>query len=62
MLHRIFNASNVLGTLSFLAMIAIPGAVEGGNYILALMLIAVFAVCAHLAVREDGKWKRRKMR
>lgn len=54
-MHRIFNASDVFGTVAFLAMIAAPGAVEGGSYILALLLIAVFVGCAHLSIREEGK-------
>jgi len=54
--HRV-NLSSVLGTVSFLSMLAVPGAAEGGNYILALVLTAVFAGCAHLAVREDGSRK-----
>ncbi len=52
--HRI-NASGVLGGISFLSMLLAPGAVEGGNYILALLLIVVFAGCSHLSIREEGK-------
>ena len=31
MTHRIFHASNVLGTIAFLAMLAAPGDMGGGN-------------------------------
>lgn len=54
---RIFNLSNILGAAAFLAMIAVPGAVEGGMYITAVVLVVVFAVCAHLSIREDGRGK-----
>lgn len=54
---RIFNLSNILGAAAFLAMIAAPGAVEGGMYITAVVLVVVFAVCAHLSIREDGRGK-----
>lgn len=54
-LRRIFNASNVLGTVAFIAMIAAPGAVESGSYIMALLFIAVFAGCSYLSIKEDGK-------
>ena len=55
--HRIFNASNVLGTIALLAMITAPGAVEGEMYITAVVLVVIFAVCANLSIREDGKRK-----
>lgn len=57
MTHKMFNASNLLGAAAFLAMILAPGAVEGGNYILAVALIAAMAVCAYLSDRESGKRK-----
>ena len=53
--YKIFNASNVLGAISFMAMIAVPGAVEGEMYIAAIVLLAVFAGCAYLSMKEDGK-------
>lgn len=53
--HRVLNASNVFGAIAYLAMILAPGAVEGGNYILAILLVAAVAVFGHLAVKEDGK-------
>lgn len=55
MTHRIFNASNVLGTISFFAMIGATGAVESGMYITAVALVVIFAVCAYLSIREEGK-------
>lgn len=55
MLHRIFNASNIFGAIAFLATIAAPGAVESEMYITAVVLVAIFAVCAHLSIREDGR-------
>lgn len=51
------NMSNVLGAISFLAMIAAPGAVEGEMYITAITLIAICGICAHLSMKEDGKRK-----
>ena len=53
--YRIFNAGNVLGAIAFLAMIAIPGAMEGGMYITAIALTAVFGAGAYLSIRESGK-------
>ena len=53
-MRRVFNAGNVLSVAAFLAMIAVPAACEAGMYITAAALTAVFAVCAHLAVRELG--------
>lgn len=52
--HRI-DAGSILGGISFVSMLLAPGAVEGGSYILALLLILVFAGCAHLSIPEDGK-------
>lgn len=49
------NASNVLGAIAFLAMIAATGAVEGGMYMTAMALTAIFGICAHLSIKEDGK-------
>lgn len=53
MTHKILNASNVFGTIGFLAMIAATGA--GENLPLGLLFTAIFGVCMHLAVKEDGK-------
>lgn len=57
MTHRIFNAGNVLGGTAFLAMIAVPGAVESGMYITAAVLIVILIASAYLAIREEGKRK-----
>lgn len=53
--HKIINASNVFGAIAFLAMLAVPGAVEGGMYITAAVLIAILVVCAYLSIKEDRK-------
>ena len=53
-MRKIFNADSVLGAVAFLAMISVPAACEGGMYMTAAALTAVFAVCAFLAVRELG--------
>lgn len=54
MTHKIFNASNIFGATAFFALIAATGAVEGEMYITALALLAVFAGCAYLSIRENG--------
>ena len=53
--HRIFNAGNIFGAIAFLAMLAAPGAVEGGMYITAAVLVAIFAACAYLSIKENRK-------
>lgn len=53
--YKVFNASSILGAVAFFALILAPGAAEGGNYILSLVLIAVFGICAHLSIKEDGR-------
>lgn len=55
MIHRIFNASNVLGGIAFLAMIAATGAAD--RLLLAIALTGIFAGCTYLSIREDGKNK-----
>ena len=57
MTHKILNASNIFGATAFLSMLAAPAAVEGEMYITAAVLVAIFAGCAHLSIREDGKRK-----
>ncbi len=53
--RKIFNASNVFGTIAFFdLLIAIPGTVEE-NPLLTVALVAVFAICIYLAMKEDGK-------
>lgn len=58
--HKIWNASNVLGGIAFLSMIAAVGAAEwaienNGTYWTTMAFIAVLAVCAYLSIKEDGK-------
>ncbi len=48
------DASYVLGAISFFAMIAATGE---GNPLLSLICTAIFAICAYLALKEDGKRK-----
>lgn len=48
------NLSGVLGTVAFLAVLLVPGFVEE-NPIGCLLMVAVFAVCIYLALKEDGK-------
>ncbi len=60
MVHKIFNASDILGAIAFLAMLAAPGAWDGaiesgGPYIFPVALTAMIPVCAYLAMKEDGK-------
>ncbi len=52
---KIINLSNILWTASFFAMLAVAGAVDGERYITAIVLMAVFAVCAYLSMKEDGQ-------
>ena len=53
--RKILNASNLLGAIAFLDMsIAIPGTVDE-NPVLTMALIAAFALCVYLAMKEDGK-------
>lgn len=54
-MRKVLNASNVLGAIAFLAMIAVTGAVEGGMYMTAIALTAIFGICTYLSIREDGK-------
>ena len=49
------DLSGILGSIAFLAMLAAPGAVEGGMYITAAVLVAIFAACACLSIKENGK-------
>ena len=49
------NLSNILGAIAFIAMLAIPGAVEGEMYMAAIALTAACGTCAYLSIREDGK-------
>lgn len=49
------DLSGILGAIAFLAMLAAPGAVEGGMYITAAVLVATSAACACLSIKENGK-------
>ena len=51
-MRRVFSSSNVLGAIAILAMVGATGA--GDSLVSGLLLTAVFAVCAHLSIREDG--------
>lgn len=57
MTHKVFNASNILGTIAFAAIVLVAAACEGEMYITAIVLLAVFAGCAYLAMKEDGQIK-----
>lgn len=57
MTRKIFNTSNILGAVAIAAMIAAIVAVENEMYITAAVLLAVFAGCAYLAMKEDGQIK-----
>lgn len=50
------DVSYVLGAVAVLAMIAATGTIEE-NPLLSLICTAVFAVCTHLSIQEDGKRK-----
>lgn len=55
MTHKIFNLSNVLGSIAFILLLLIPGAVEAEQHIGAFIMIIAMAVFAHLSMKEDGK-------
>lgn len=57
MTHKIFNASNMFGAITFFAMIGAPAAYEGGMYITSVVLIGIMAACACLSIREEDKRK-----
>lgn len=48
------DAGFILGAIAILAMIAAAGTAEG-NPLLSLICTAVFAGCAYLSTKEDGK-------
>lgn len=54
-MRKILNAGNLLGALAFLALLAIPGAVEAGMYLTTAALGAILVGCAWMASRESGK-------
>ncbi len=53
--YKIFNASNILGAIAFMAMMFVPAAYEGEMYITAVVLLATFAGCSYLSMKEDGQ-------
>lgn len=57
MTHKIFNASNLFSAIAFLALLTAPAACEGEMYITSIVSVVIFAISAHLAIREDGKRK-----
>lgn len=57
MTHKVFNASNILGAIAFMAMLGVAAAVESGMYIIAVVLLCIFAGCAYLSMKEDGQIK-----
>lgn len=57
MLYRIFNLRNIYGTIAFVSLICIIGAMEAEMYVTAVALVVVFAVTAYLSMKENGKIK-----
>lgn len=62
MTNKIWNASNVLGGIAFLAMIAAVGSAEwaienDGTYWTTMAFIVALSVCAYLSIKEDGKMR-----
>lgn len=51
--------SIVLGLISFACLMLAPAAVEGENYILAVVMIVVMGLSAYGAMREEGLIKRK---
>ncbi|MBO5853148.1 MAG: hypothetical protein J6Q61_00250 [Bacteroidales bacterium] len=49
------NLSNILGAISFLTLICIPGAVEAEMYVTAVIMIAIMGLSAYFALKEDGQ-------
>lgn len=62
MTHKVWNASNVLGSIAFLALLfalgAWVGAIENsGPYIMPVAITAAIPILAYLSIKEDGKRK-----
>lgn len=53
-MRKIINSSNVLGCVSFISLLCIPGAVESEMYVTAVVLIAIMGLSAFFAMKEDG--------
>lgn len=61
-MRKVVNASNVLGAIAFLSMIAAVGSAEwaienDGTYWTTMAFIVVLAGCAYLSMKEDGKMR-----
>lgn len=54
-MRKIMNLSNILGAISFLTLICIPGAVEAEMYVTAVIMIAIMGLSAYFALKEDGQ-------
>ena len=54
-MNKIFNASNILGIIAFVAMILVAAAYEGDSYVMAVAFLVIFAGCAYLSMKEDGQ-------
>lgn len=54
MVHKVLNASNVLGAMALFALILAPAFAEE-NPIMAMVMALAFGICAHLSIKEDGK-------
>lgn len=62
MTHKVWNASNVLGSIAFFALLfalgAWVGAIEnGGPYIMPVVMTAAIPILVYLSIKEDGKRK-----
>ena len=53
-MHEIFNIVNVLGTISLIFLLLAVGFGGGGHFFISLGCMAVFAITANIAVKEDG--------
>lgn len=57
-MRKIINSSNVLGSIAFISLLCIPGAVESEMYITSVVLIAIMGLSAYFAMKEDGQKNR----
>lgn len=57
-MRKIINSSNVLGSVSFISLLCIPGAVESEMYVTSVVLIAIMGLSAYFALKEDGQKNR----
>ncbi len=49
-----FNLVNVLSGIGFVALILAPGALDSDMPVTAVVLVAIFGICAVLSLRENG--------